>query len=81
MNIEVKYFGMTAEVTGKSFEEMELKEGAVLSDLHDLLIDKYPGLEKKNFKLTVDKKIAENPGGQSLKDGAEIALLPPFAGG
>jgi molybdopterin converting factor small subunit len=43
------------------------------------IADDYPSIVHYNFRISVNNEIIESP--RDLKDGDEIALLPPFAGG
>lgn len=77
MNLKVKYFGLIAEITNCSEETIAFSKQTV-SELLDMIINKYPALKHKDFKVAqnmqlvhVDTKITT----------PEIALLPPFSGG
>ena len=73
----IKFFGMIAEATGCSALEID-----PLPDTKSLLAALYlrfPSLQDYTFAIAVDKTIADPD--QVLRPGAEIALLPPFAGG
>jgi molybdopterin converting factor small subunit len=41
--------------------------------------DDYPGIENFTFKVAVNRILVD--GEPLLKDGDELALMPPFAGG
>ncbi len=43
------------------------------------MLDKYPAMRDKKFKIAVNQKISEDF--VLIETPAEIALLPPFAGG
>lgn len=77
MKIRLKCFGRLAEITGKS--ELEVSE---IADT-DLLLEKmrrdFPGLNGCSFLISVNMKLVKS--NQQLKQGDEVALLPPFAGG
>ena len=79
MNIKIKYFGMLCECCGKSEESREIPENTSLSGLKTELLQAYPSLAEKQYKIAVNQKIGE--GDTYLSEGDEIALLPPFAGG
>lgn len=47
--------------------------------LREAVLDAYPELRERTFRLAVDKRI---PGDEAIiTEAREIALLPPFAGG
>ncbi len=78
MTLIIKYFGMTAEASGKSEEEL-LNHYSTIQELREDLLVKYPDLGKMNFKIAVNQiMIGED---YDLIGNEEIALLPPFAGG
>ena len=81
ITVTVRLFAAPREFLGKSVIELSLPEGARLSDLIDRLSAEYPGLSKylPYSKLAVNHAIA--PHETILKDGDEVALLPPVGGG
>lgn len=79
MKINIKYFGMIGEITGKENEVLELSNGANATKVLEQLRAKYSKLSVIPCNLAVNKAIST--GNQPLKDNDEIALLPPFAGG
>lgn len=77
MKIIVKLFGLVAEAAGSS--SAELTDVADSNSLIKKLNNDYPKLNNCQYSFAVNKIIAtENI---NLKDGDEVALLPPFAGG
>ena len=79
MKIELLYFGLIAETIGDSKGEMEIDEKTQASELIGLLKTKYPDLEKYTFEISINQELAK--GYDFIPDKAEIAVLPPFAGG
>lgn len=77
MRITIKYFGQIAEVTKKDEESFEFS-GKVVSELIDTLYSKYNGLKTKDFQVAQNQELVDLT---TKLTGAEIALLPPFAGG
>ena len=77
MNIEIKYFGLIAEVTGRNSETIELSDTPI-SGLKEYLFTKYPVLQKKNFNIAQNQELVSD---EAMVSGQEIAILPPFAGG
>jgi molybdopterin converting factor small subunit len=77
MEISVLFFGVLAEVTGTS--RKHYRDIVSFSDLKQRIKDDFPELEHYNFRIAVNNKIInEEP---LLRDGEEVAYLPPFAGG
>lgn len=79
MSFQVKYFGMLAEIAGLSDEVWNTGSGLTVGQFRAQVMDKYPGMRDKKFKIAVNQKIAEDF--VPIETPAEIALLPPFAGG
>jgi molybdopterin synthase sulfur carrier subunit len=79
MNINILYFGLLAEISGQPKEALPVKENITVSDLKKLLIEKYPEMREKKFKVAVNQEIGDDT--SIIPFSAEIALLPPFAGG
>lgn len=77
MHITIKYFGQIAEVTQIDEESLEFS-GKVVSELIDTLYSKYNGLKTKDFQVAQNQELVDLT---TKLTGAEIALLPPFAGG
>lgn len=77
MNIEVHYFGMIAEIT-KCSKELIVTDSEIIRDIKEKLINKYPTLENKEFRIAQNQELVFE---EDLLTGQEIAILPPFAGG
>ena len=77
MQLNIKYFGMLAEITQCSEEDLEFSKASV-TDLLILLFEKYPDLESKDFQVAQNNAIVSK---ETPITDAEIALLPPFSGG
>jgi molybdopterin converting factor small subunit len=77
MKVTVLFFGVLTEVTGtgtKFYNDVR-----TLGDLKIKIADDYPEIVNYDFRISLNNEIiSENP---ELRDGDEIALLPPFAGG
>jgi len=77
MNLNIKYFGLIAEVTQCNEETLEITETTVYAFL-DVLYEKYPELKSKDFKVALNNELISK---NEFITGSEIALLPPFSGG
>ncbi|MBU3821652.1 MoaD/ThiS family protein [Flavobacteriaceae bacterium XHP0103] len=77
MNINIKYFGLLAEVTQQEAETINF-EGKLVSELLDVLQSKYPALKNKDFKVAQNQELVSI---NTEITGQEIAILPPFSGG
>lgn len=77
MKLTIKYFGLIAEVTHCNEEQFEII-GETVSAIKAVLFQKYPNLKQKNFQIVQNNELVND---NTKITGAEIALLPPFAGG
>ena len=79
MRVRVLYFGVLKDVAGGSRAEMELKEGASVADL--LARHRGQGTDSvwDSIAVAVNQEYARAE--DVLKDGDEVALLPPVSGG
>lgn len=80
MRCRIKAFGISREIIGGKLLEMDLPEGYPVADFKKDLFNKYPALvELRSLYIAVNNEYAE---GQSvLREGDEIALIPPVSGG
>lgn len=77
MKLTIKYFGLLAEVTQCNEEQFEFS-GNNVSELREALYQKYEMLNLKDFQIAQNQVLVSN---EVEITEAEIALLPPFAGG
>jgi len=81
MKVRVIYFGMLKDAVGRQIDEVTLPEGSTLGDLvedriqHTDVIDNF----RKVLAFSVNQDYAQLS--TVLKDGDEIAMLPPVSGG
>jgi molybdopterin converting factor small subunit len=78
----VRYFAAAAEAAGREEERLELGEvAATVGALRDVLIDRYgPAMARvvANGSFLVDGVVRRDP---AAALGAQVDVLPPFAGG
>jgi sulfur-carrier protein len=77
VNIQVLFFSSVADCT-----KMPGTAVVGVADVQQLLTKlkmDYPGLEKEQFTVAVNREITHK--NTPLRDGDEVALLPPFSGG
>ncbi len=77
MKVEIKYFGMLAEITGCSTERFTVVD-LKMAGLKKELLKKYPDFANTDFRMAQNKELVTDT---TLLTGKEIAVLPPFAGG
>jgi molybdopterin converting factor subunit 1 len=79
MRIRVLYFGVLKDVMGQSSAMMELVEGASVADLLALHRGSGKASVWDSIAVAVNQEYARAE--DVLKDGDEVALLPPVSGG
>jgi molybdopterin synthase sulfur carrier subunit len=77
MQLNIKYFGLIAELTQCNEETLEFSN-TTISELLETLYNKYPELKIKDFQVAQNQEIVSN---DTIISGEELALLPPFSGG
>lgn len=78
MKINIKYFGILAETAGKNEEVLEVQEGLSVAGLKDKQVKTYQIPDAESVQLAVNQNLNTKV---ELKEGDEVAFLPPFAGG
>ena len=80
MNITIKFFALGRELVGQSEMQLQLPEKTSVAGLIDLLKEQYPRFAQLNSYLTaVNMEYASID--TELKDGDEVAIIPPVSGG
>jgi MoaE-MoaD fusion protein len=81
MNVKVLFFGITHDLTGCTEEQVELPDGETLDALRRQYESRFPQLRQvgNSLLLAVNQEIASGP--TVLRDGDEIAFMPPVSGG
>lgn len=67
------------DITGKAQMDLYTDDLTDVGLLNSFLTSNYPILEKNQYKIAVNQEIVGNE--HVLRDGDEVAFLPPFAGG
>ncbi len=79
LEVNLKYFGQIAEITGKTEEKFRIAAPNVSQLLRDLK-DTY-NFSETPLNIAVNKEIVHATDDRELKNTDDIAILPPFAGG
>jgi molybdopterin synthase catalytic subunit len=81
MDVDIRYFAMIREIVGRSRERRPVAEGATAGDLFDALVAEHPRLERlKPVVLPMVNQVYV-PVDHLLRDGDEVAFIPPVSGG
>lgn len=81
MNVKVLFFGITHDLTGCAQQQVELPEGETLQGLRRHCELRFPRLEScaGALLLAVNQELADSS--TPLREGDEIAFMPPVSGG
>jgi molybdopterin converting factor small subunit len=79
MRVRVLCFGVLGERMGGSPESLEIAEGAIVADVLNVYRERLPEFGWDSIAVAVNQEYARAP--DLLKDGDEVALLPPVSGG
>ena len=81
ITIKILYFAFIKELTGVRTDTMKLPDGSTINNLLTNILDIYPQINNllKTIKVSVNYKVVDK--NTILKDGDEVALLPPVSGG
>jgi molybdopterin synthase catalytic subunit/molybdopterin converting factor small subunit len=81
MRVRIVYLGILKDLAGKGTEQLEVADGSRVSDLWTQLVDRYPKFSgfANSAAVAVNQEYA--PPATELRDGVEVALLPPVSGG
>ena len=81
MKIEVLFFGLVKEITGGASTTVEMEEGSTVAALFERFADEFPALRpmSKSLVLAVNQRFVART--LELKDGDEVAFMPPVSGG
>ncbi len=81
MRVRVLYFGVLKEIFGRENEMVEVAQGADVAGLLAMFRGrgKAPANLWESLAVAVNQEYAQ--AGDLLRDGDEVALLPPVSGG
>lgn len=83
MRVTVKYFASLKQMAGKEEDQFNVDEGTTLEQLSALIEQSVSQLGDmvRERKVLISLNYDVVPLDTVVKDGDEIALLPPFSGG
>jgi molybdopterin synthase catalytic subunit len=81
MNVAVKLFGAVREAVGAKDLSVRVPEGCSVADLRAQLAREYPVFEEFGDRLAVSVNLEITSLDAVLRDGDEVAFLPPVSGG
>jgi molybdopterin converting factor subunit 1 len=81
LSVTVRLFARYAEVVGQERVEISLRAGATVADLLAALRAQVPQFAGLPTRLLCAVNLAHVLPAHPLRDGDEVAILPPLAGG
>jgi molybdopterin synthase catalytic subunit len=79
ITIEVRLFAGARERVGTAILSQDLPPGATVADAAEALYDAYPSLREMRLRFAVNAVYADLD--TVLRDGDELACIPPVGGG
>ena len=81
MQVKVQYLGILRELAGRESEESAVREGASLGELYATLQERIPQLAEFRHAVAMAVNYEYSGPERILREGDEVALLPPVSGG
>jgi molybdopterin converting factor subunit 1 len=81
MHARVLFFGMLKEIAGRAAENAEFPEGADLQSVFERYASQFPKFRQLAASIVVAHNQEFAPLSTALRDGDEVAFLPPVSGG
>jgi molybdopterin synthase catalytic subunit len=81
MRIRVLLFGMLKDIVGRQEDSLELETGARLASVVSYYGSRFPGFHALSGSIACSLNEEYASSSDLLKDGDEVALLPPVSGG
>ena len=81
MHVKIRLFARLREMAGTGELSRDVADGATASDAWGVLVREFPEMSgySRNVACAVNEEYA--PWSSRLKDGDEVAFLPPVSGG
>lgn len=81
MRISVRFFAILRDRAGLPETSMDLPDGATVGDALDRINRQFPDMadQMKRIALAVNRTYVKSD--EALRDGDELALIPPVSGG
>lgn len=81
MHVTVRLFARLRELAGKADVPIDVAEGATVRDVWAALAERHPGLDSYTSSVSCAVNEDYSPMGATLREGDEVAFLPPVSGG
>jgi molybdopterin converting factor subunit 1 len=81
MNVKLRLFASVADALGVRELDLELPDNATAADALDALASRYPAARGHRQGLAIAVNMAYAGLDHALREGDELALIPPVSGG
>jgi len=81
MKVSVQFHSYLRRLTGRETWEVELPDGALVSDLLERTCEHFPQVREAGRSLLVAIGVEFAKRTDPLRDGDEVSLMPPLQGG
>jgi MoaE-MoaD fusion protein len=81
MRVNVRYLGMLREIAGCEDEPVEVPDGVALGELYAALQQRIPQLQQLRHAIALAVNYEYMSAETRLREGDEVALIPPVSGG
>lgn len=79
MNVQVLFFGATAETVGEREIEVDLEIGTKSAVAFEQIVSAYPNLQKHTLLFAINQEYAD--GSETLTTGDELGIFTAVSGG
>lgn len=81
MNVQVRFFSVARDLVGADERTVTLPEGSKASSVVEVLGEEFPPLLdwRRSIRIAVNMEYVQNE--RILREGDEVALIPPVSGG
>lgn len=80
MNVNILFFGRIRAAVGKKSISVTIKgTECYVEELKKIVFNEFPNINQETFTIVVNKEVYQ--GNKKIKDGDEVAFLPPISGG
>jgi molybdopterin converting factor subunit 1 len=81
MTVTVRLFAILRDKAGVAEMRLAMLDGATVAAAMELILHEHPELKPFANRIAFAVNLSRVDGGTLLKDGDELALLPPVSGG
>jgi molybdopterin synthase catalytic subunit len=81
MRVKVLFFGMLKDIVGRAEEHLDIPENGHLRGIFEHYAERFPALREMAGSIVLARNHEFSDLSSAVRDGDEIALLPPVSGG